>query len=298
MCALFQQYFEDYKHHLRFEKRYSAHTLTAYLTDLEQFSKYISSIYPDTLLREVSHLHLRSWLAELKENGQTERSINRKISSISGYFKFLMRNSLVRKNPTSLLHSMRLPERLPSFLKENETENLLENISFGEGFASFTDRMILELLYSGGMRRIELINLKESDIEWSLRQMRVLGKGNKERLLPISEVMMDNIRAYIKAKEQENLQSENLLVLSNGKKLYEQYVYRTVKKYLSQVTTLKKKSPHIMRHTFATHLLNNGASIQAIKELLGHASIAATQVYTHINIDELKKVHKLNHPRG
>lgn len=298
MCALFQQYFEDYKHHLRFEKRYSAHTLTAYITDLEQFSKYISEIYQDTLLKEVSHLHIRSWLAELKESGQTERSINRKISSLSGYFKYLMRNSLTGKNPTTLIHAMRLPERLPTFLKESETENLLEDISFGEGFVAFTDRIILELLYSSGMRRIELINLKESDIEWSLQQMRVLGKGNKERLVPLSAAMLDNLKDYIKAKEAEHLNSQSLLVLANGKQLYEQYVYRTVKKYLSQITTLKKKSPHIMRHTFATHLLNNGASIQAIKELLGHASIAATQVYTHINIDELKKVHKLNHPRG
>jgi integrase/recombinase XerC len=210
----------------------------------------------------------------------------------------MMRNGWVRKNPTSLVHSLRLPQRLPTFLKESETENLLENITFGEGFEAFTQRLILELLYSGGMRRSELINLKESDIEWGLSQMRVLGKGNKERLLPISAVMMDNLRDYIAHKKSEGIASENLLVLSNGKKLYDNYVYRMAKKYLSQVTTLKKKSPHVMRHTFATHLLNNGASIQAIKELLGHSSIAATQVYTHINIDELKKVHKLNHPRG
>lgn len=298
MCALFQQYFEDYRHHLRFEKRYSAHTLSAYLNDLEQFAQYITSVYPDTELLKISHLHLRSWLAELKEKGQSERSINRKISSISGYYKFLMRNGFAKKNPTSLIHSMRLPERLPTFLKESETEHLLENIHFGEGFEAFTQRLILELLYACGMRRAELINLKESDIEWSLNQIRVLGKGHKERLIPLSAVMLDTLRDYIAAKEKEEINTINLLVLNSGKKLYEKYVYFTVKKYLSQVTTLKKKSPHIMRHTFATHLLNNGASIQAIKELLGHSSIAATQVYTHINIDELKKVHKLNHPRG
>jgi len=298
MRVHFQQYFEDYKHHLRFEKRYSAHTLTAYLTDLEQFSIYLSSIYPDTLLSEISHLHLRSWLAELKEYGQTERSINRKISSISGYYKFLMRQSLVHKNPTSLLHSMRLPERLPTFLKETETEHLLSDINFGESFEASTKKLIFELLYSCGLRRSELINLKESDVEWSLKQIRVIGKGNKERLIPVSIVMLDILRDYLSAKKHEEIESEYLLTLANGKQLYEKYVYLNVKKYLTQITTLKKKSPHVLRHTFATHLLNKGASIQAIKELLGHSSIAATQVYTHINIDELKKVHKLNHPKG
>lgn len=294
----FQQYFSDYAHFLRFEKRFSAHTITAYTSDLEQFSQYLQTIYNETSLSEVSHLHLRGWLAELKETGQSERSINRKISSISGYYKFLMRNSVVKKNPTSLVHSLRLPERLPTFLKVVETENLLENISFGEGFEAFTQRLILELLYSSGMRRAELINLKEADIEWSLHQIRVMGKGSKERLLPVSAVMLDTLRDYISYKKNEGIYNDTLLALVSGKKLYDNYVYRTAKKYLSQVTTLKKKSPHVMRHTFATHLLNNGASIQAIKELLGHSSIAATQVYTHINIDELKKVHKLNHPRG
>lgn len=299
MCIAFSQYFTDYHHFLRFEKRYSAHTLTAYISDLEQFSDYISKVYPESNIDTISHLHLRGWLAELKETTDlSAKSINRKISSISGYFKFMMRNGHTKKNPATLLHAMRVPERLPSFLKESETQNLLEEISFGEGFAACTERLILELLYATGIRRAELINIKEQDIEWSLRQIRVLGKGNKERLLPVSEAMLDNLRSYIKAKNKENIVNESLLVLPSGKKMYENYVYRTVQKYLTQVTSLKKKSPHILRHTFATHLLNNGAGIQAIKELLGHSSIAATQVYTHINIEELKKVHKLNHPRG
>lgn len=298
MGATFRQYFDDFKHFLRFEKRYSPHTLTAYIADLEQFSEYLHQHYDDLSFPEINHLQLRSWLAELKENGQKERSINRKISSISGYYKYLLRKGLVEKNPTGLIHSLRLPERLPTFLKETETENLLEQVTFGDDFQAYTDRLILELLYASGMRRSELIHLKESDIEWSLRQIRVLGKGNKERLLPVSEAMLDQLRNYLSLKKEANIETATLLALPNGKQLYERYVYATVKKYLSQVTTLKKKSPHILRHTFATHLLNNGASIQAIKELLGHSSIAATQVYTHINIDELKKVHKLNHPRG
>jgi len=297
----FQDHLDAFAHYLRFEKRYSRHTITAYLGDLQQFSDYLAANYEtDLALLSISHIHIRSWLAELKEGQEPlqARSINRKISSLSGYCKFLMRGGVLQRNPVRMLHSIREPERLPVFLKEQETAQLLEEVSFGEGLKGFTDRLILELLYLTGMRRSELIGLKEADIEWSLRQLRVLGKGNKERLLPVSEATLDELRAYIAAKKEQGLPQDRLLVLNSGHGLYDGYVYRVVKAYLSQVTTLKKKSPHILRHTFATHLLNHGAGIQAIKELLGHASIAATQIYTHINIEELKKVHKLNHPRG
>jgi integrase/recombinase XerC len=295
---MFQQYFEKFAHYLRFEKRYSAHTLTAYMTDLQQFASYVNDTFDHPTLATITHIHLRSWLATLKEANQKERSINRKISSLNNYYKFLLRNGWMKQNPLKLLHAMRLPERLPTFLKEQETEYLLEEISFGTDFKGFTDRIILELLYLTGMRRSELINLKESDIEWSLQQVRILGKGNKERLLPIDYQTIEQLRDYIAAKKKEGITSKYLLVLKSGAQLYAGYVYRTVKHYLSKITTLKKKSPHILRHTFATHLLNKGANIQSIKELLGHAGIASTQIYTHINIEELKKVHKLNHPRG
>jgi integrase/recombinase XerC len=300
MRVPFGQYFKDYIHFLRFEKRYSPHTINAYQSDLQQFHDYLQEVYSDSSLSDITHLHLRSWLVTLRENDKlAARSLNRKISGINGYFKYMMRNGLATKNPCSLLHSVRLPERVPVFLKPSETEHLLEELSFGEGFGAATNRLILELLYISGMRRAELINLKEQDIEWSLRQLRILGKGNKERLLPVSEAVLDSLRDYIALKKADGLDAApHLLVLSSGKMLYEKYVYTTVKRHLAMVTTMKKKSPHVLRHTFATHLLNNGASIQAIKELLGHSSIAATQVYTHINIEELKKVHKLNHPRG
>jgi integrase/recombinase XerC len=301
--ASFLDHFDAFAHYLRFEKRYSPHTILAYKGDLDQFAHYLNETYGASETAALSadaitHIHIRSWLAKLKEDGQQERSINRKISSLSGYCKYLMRQGLLQRNPVRMLHNMRLSERLPVFLKEQETEFLMEEISFGEGFKGFTDRLILELLYLTGMRRSELTGLKDKDIEWSLRQLRVLGKGHKERLLPIGEGMLEQLREYIAAKKQAGLQGEYLLVLQDGNKLYDVYVYRVVKHYLSQVTSLKKKSPHILRHTFATHLLHHGAGIQAIKDLLGHASIAATQIYTHINIEELKKVHKLNHPRG
>jgi integrase/recombinase XerC len=197
------------------------------------------------------------------------------------------------------LHAQRLPERLPVYLKETETQNLLEEVEFDQGFKGFTDRLICELLYATGMRRNELQQLKEKDIEWGLNQIRVLGKGNKERLVPVSPALLDTFRDYMAEKRKlETYDEQYLLNLENGNKLYAGYIYRTVTKYLGETTTMKKKSPHVLRHTFATHLLNNGANIQAIKDLLGHSSLAATQIYTHNNIDRLKEIHKQAHPRG
>jgi integrase/recombinase XerC len=285
--------------YLRFEKRYSQHTLTAYQQDLKQFQDYLTTEYGITDVQAVALFHIRSWLATLKDDKQTAKTINRKKSSLHSFYKYLMRQQVVSKNPVKQLRNLRLPERLPVFLKENETEFLLEEIAFSEGFSGFTERLVCNLLYQTGMRRNELLQLKETDIEWSLKQIRVLGKGNKERLLPVSPALLDDIKAYIKNKQElEPIDTSHLLVLKNGKPLYESYIYRVVNKYLNLAATLKKKSPHVLRHTFATHLLNNGANIQAIKDLLGHSSLAATQIYTHNNIDKLKDIHRNNHPRG
>jgi integrase/recombinase XerC len=296
----------DFGRYLKFEKRYAQHTLTAYNQDLEQFRSFIKQQFDITDIKPVAHFHLRSWLADLKDNKQTERTINRKISSVNSFFKYLLKQQLVEKNPVREMHALRLPERLPQYMKEQETEHLLEEVPFDIGFKGATDRLICELFYQTGMRRAELQQLKENDIEWKLRQVRILGKGNKERLVPLSPDLLEAIKAYIAEKgrltdaDGNLLQSDSshLLVLENGKPLYPEYIYRIVKKYLSVTTTLKKKSPHILRHTFATHLLNNGANIQAIKDLLGHSSLAATQVYTHNNIERLKEIHKTRHPRG
>ena len=286
-------------HYLQFEKRYSAHTITAYKHDLEQFKAYLISAFESSDLVAVSHFQLRSWLASLKEEENTPKTLNRKISSLNSWYKFLKRQGITDKNPVRLLHAQKLPTRLPSYLKEKETEFLFNELTFPEGFAGSTERLICELLYATGMRRNELLNLKEADIEWSLRQIRILGKGNKERLVPVSTGLLDSMRDYLTEKRKmETYNSSVLLNLANGQPLYEGYIYRTVKKYLSSATTLKKKSPHVLRHTFATHLLNNGANIQAIKDLLGHSSLAATQIYTNNNISQLKEIHKQNHPRG
>lgn len=296
---MFEQWQADFLQFLRFEKRYSQHTLTAYNKDLSQFRAYIQSEFGITNPQELAHFHIRSWLATLKDDAQMARTINRKLSSLNSFYKYLLRHNLAEKNPVKQLHALRLPERLPSYIKESEAEHFLEELQFAEGFKGFTERLICELLYQTGMRRNELLQLKEQDIEWSLRQLRILGKGNKERLVPVSPMLLHTLKDYINEKQKLEKYDENhLLILETGEPLYAGYIYRVVKKYLTAVTTLSKKSPHVLRHTFATHLLSNGANIQAIKDLLGHSSLAATQVYTHNNIEKLKEIHKLNHPRG
>ena len=296
---MFNERLTDFLQYLRFEKRYSPHTLLAYQKDLEQFDTYLSTAFEVNDIKLITHFHIRGWLAGMKEDKQTARTINRKLSSLNAYYKYLRRLGHVEKNPVRQLHAQRLPERLPVYLKEKETENLLEEVQFDEGFKGLTDRLICELLYSTGMRRNELQQLKEKDIEWSLNQVRILGKGNKERLVPMSPVMLDMIRDYLQEKRKLEVYNDiYLLNMESGAPLYAVYIYRTVKKYIGATTTLQKKSPHVLRHTFATHLLNNGANIQSIKDLLGHSSLAATQIYTHNNIDKLKEIHRQNHPRG
>jgi integrase/recombinase XerC len=296
---MFDERLIDFLQFLRFEKRYSAHTLTAYQHDIEQFRDYLSSEFGINELKIVTHFHIRGWLAGMKGAKQTARTINRKISSLNSYYKYLLKHSYADKNPVRQLHAQRLPERLPVFLKESESSHLLNDVTFDEGFKGFTDRLICELFYATGMRRNELQQLKENDIEWSLRQIRILGKGNKGRLIPVSPALLDDLRDYLAQKKQLKVYNEQFLFnLESGEPLYAGYIYRTVTRYMAETTTLQKKSPHVLRHTFATHLLNNGANIQAIKDLLGHSSLAATQVYTHNNIDKLKEIHKQSHPRG
>jgi integrase/recombinase XerC len=296
---MFEERVNDFLHHLRFEKRYSPHTLLSYENDLRAFRDYLIITYGIETTAAVSHFHVRGWLASLKDEKMAVTTINRKMSTLSAFFKHMMHTGTRDNNPVRKLHSQKLPERLPVALKESESTFLLEEVQFSEGFEGNTERLICELLYATGMRRNELQQLKESDIEWGSRQVRILGKGNKERLVPVSETLLDSLRDYIKEKgTQENVNTEYLLQLINGKPLYPNYIYRTVKRYMAMSTTMKKKSPHVLRHSFATHLLNNGANIQAIKELLGHSSLAATQIYTNTNIEKLKEIHKQNHPRG
>jgi len=292
-------YVSKFLQYLKYEKRYSPLTSLAYEKNLLDFFAYLLTIYAIEDLKQIKHLHIRSWLASLKEAKQTATTINRKQSVLRSFFKYAQTQDWILTNPISTLRALRTPERIPNFLKDEETDFLFEELSFGEGFKGFTDRLILELLYQTGMRRAELLALKEQQIEWSLHHLRVLGKGNKERLIPISQHLESQMQAYINEKKRlfENPNTA-FFILENGQNLYAGYVYRLVKKHLSATTSLKKKSPHVMRHTFATQLLNNGANLQAIKDLLGHSSLASTQIYTHNHISKLKDIHKKNHPRG
>lgn len=276
----------------------SDHTFLAYRNDLRQFCTYLrdeAGLEDITLVR---HIHIRSWLAALK-GAASDRTLQRKISAVKSLYRYLLRQGVVSTNPTRLVHTPKAPKRLPSFLAEKDTGQIAEAPDFPEGFPGSTERLLLELLYQTGMRRSELVGLKERDIEFSRKQIRVLGKRNKERLIPAGDDLLADIRSYIDEKRKIfNPGGDWLLCLENGKQIYAQYVYRVVQKHLAHLTTLKQKSPHVLRHTFATHLSNKGAELNAIKELLGHSSLAATQVYTHNNIDRLKEVYRKAHPKS
>ena len=288
------QSFLDY---LRFEKRYSQHTVISYQNDLEQFVAYLS-IFGELKPGEISSSFIRSWLAELKAEGITAKSINRKISTLKSFFKFLMKQSVIEQTPMTTITSPKISKRLPSFVEEKNTSTLFSHVEFGNDWTGKTDRLILLLFYSTGMRLSELINLKEKQIDADYSQIKVLGKGNKERIIPVSNALLVEIKNYILQKPVKLDEVSQVFVNDKGKPLYPKYIYNTVKKYLSNVTTLEKKSPHVLRHTFATHLMNNGADLNAVKELLGHSSLAATQVYTHNTIEKLKDIHKRAHPKA
>lgn len=287
--------FFDY---LRFEKRYSQHTLISYQTDLEQFFTYIQSVFDKTPIENITAVFVRSWLAALKEKNISSRSINRKISTLKSFFRFMMKQGVIKQTPLTTVNSPKAGKRLPVFVEESNTDTLFAHVDFGNDWKGKTDRLILSLLYNTGMRLSELISLKEKHIDAHYKQLKVLGKGNKERIIPVSQKLLDEIKEYIAERPEKPEGVECLLVNERGKMLYPKYVYNTVKKYLGAVTTVEKKSPHILRHTFATHLMNNGAELNAVKELLGHTSLAATQVYTHNTIEKLKDIHKKAHPKA
>jgi integrase/recombinase XerC len=285
--------------YLQFEKRYSEHTIRSYSTDLQQLNVYLQAKYGDQEIELISAPLLRSWLVSLKETGTEARSINRKISAIKSFFRFHKRKGTLTRNPSTVLKVMKTGKRLPSFLKEEQTGELIMS-GDNDNWKNRTSSMILEILYNTGLRVSELVNLRENHIDEHKLEIKVLGKGNKERIIPLKKELMDKVRAYREAKlaEFESPDHEYLLVNSSGRKLYEKYVYREVREQLKDLKQVSKKSPHVMRHTFATQLVNNGADLNAIKELLGHASLAATQVYTHNTIEKLKDIHKKAHPKA
>ncbi len=290
------QPFLDY---LKFEKRFSKHTIVAYQTDLSNFFDYLHSQYGELALKDISHIYIRSWLAGLKDDSMTAKTINRKISTLRSFFKYHVKRGDIVQTPMGKITAPKNEKRLPQFVAEKDIATLFSFIEFGEDWSGKTNKLLLLLLYNTGIRLSEVINLKESMINDSAKTIKILGKGNKERLIPVHNDVMNEIQKYRKEKHNQGLdQNEFLLVDEKNAQLKPRKVYSIAKHYLSLVTTIDKRSPHIFRHSFATHLMNNGADLNAVKELLGHSSLAATQVYTHNTIDKLKNIHKNAHPKA
>ncbi|MFM1875512.1 MAG: hypothetical protein RL266_1249 [Bacteroidota bacterium] len=284
------------------EKRFSRHTVTAYSKDLTQFLYHIQHNLEIDNIQEVDHHDIRSWIISILEDEKLQPvTVNRKISCLRSLYKYMVRNGFVQKNPMERITSLKTTKKLPLFLEQSQMERLLNDLDFGDDFAGVRDKLIIELLYCTGMRRAELIGLKTTDINWSKSELKVLGKRNKERIIPLSSNMMMLVEEYVQkaAAAFPNFKHSVYLVVSDiGQKMSDGFVYRKVNRYLRLVTTIEKRSPHILRHTFATHMLNNGADLNAIKELLGHANLSATQVYTHNSIDKLTQIYKQAHPRA
>lgn len=289
--------FYDYLTH---ERRYSLHTVKAYQTDLKQFADFMQLIYEVTDLREVRAPMVRSWIVTLMNEEYEPRSVQRKSTSLKTYYKFMMREGVIQVNPTAQLQTPKVRKRLPMVVPEEDMGNLLDQRYFEEGFEGTRDRLIILLLYHTGMRRAELIGLLERNVDIGRGQLKVLGKRNKERIIPIQTELGEALSVYKRDREEMHraVEAPELLLTKKGKKLYPKLVYRVVNRYLGYVSSVEKKSPHVLRHSFATHLLNAGAELSAIKELLGHANLSATQVYTHHSVDQLKKVYNQAHPRG
>lgn len=289
---------ERFLAYIQFEKRYSSLTVTAYRTDLEQFFGYLSQSYQTDDITCADHLIIRSWLVSMVEKGITSRSINRKLTVLKSFYRFLLREGVVDTNPMRKVTPPKTAHRLPVFVEKDQMSLLFDEVGFEPGFPGLRDRMVMEMFYITGMRLTELVNLKETDIDFHYDTIKVLGKRNKERLIPFSAKFRICLKRYMDEKHINFGENEYLFLTNKGTKVYPKMIYLTVKRYLGLVTTLKKRSPHVLRHTFATHLLNNGAELNAVKELLGHANLSATQVYTHNTIEKLKRIYNQAHPKA
>lgn len=291
---------QEFLNYLTFQKRYSKNTILSYQNDLSGFFEFILLEYSITDVKQITTPIIRTWLASLKENKISSKTINRKISSLKSFFKYQLRIKNLLVNPVSPVSSLKTSRRLPSFIEQKDINTLLNNDNFEDTFEGKTNFLIFEILYQTGIRRSELISLKEKHIDQSAGNIKVLGKGNKERIIPVNSNLLKYIDEYILEKRKffPNFPGTCLLINKKGKQLYPKYVYNVVRANLSKVSSNQRKSPHILRHSFATHLTNNGAQINAIKELLGHSSLAATQIYTHNTIEKLKDVYKKAHPKS
>ena len=286
--------------YLRLEKKYSGHTVNAYQQDILSFTNFCEDKYSLVQIERVEYPLIRSWIVELVNSGISNRSVNRKIASLKAYYKFLQQIDLIAANPLAKHKALKTSKKIEVPFSEEEMRRVLSQLPFSDDFEGSRDKLIIELLYTTGIRRAELVNLKMGDVDLSERSLKVLGKRNKERIVPLLVSTIDLFAMYLPLRnELENkVDKEFVFLTSAGNKIYETLVYRIINGYFSKVSSKIKRSPHILRHTFATHLLNKGADLNSVKELLGHSSLASTQVYTHNIIAELKKIHASAHPRG
>ena len=291
---------DSFLKYLTFEKRYSQHTIQSYQTDLLQFESFLNLNYPDCNLLIVDYHIVRNWMVYLIESKQSPRSVNRKIASLRSFYKFLLKRSKISKDPTNKIRILKSGKNIPDFVKENDILKLFDEYDFGDSFEGIRDKLLLELLYGTGIRLSELINARHKDISFFNQTIKVIGKRNKERIIPLNTELQMLIKQYelLKKQKLEKNGSEYLIVTNSGEMCYPMMVYRTVRKYLNLFATIDKRSPHVLRHSFATHLLNKGAELNAVKDLLGHSSLAATQVYTHNSLEKLKKVFDQAHPKA
>lgn len=290
---------EKYISYLRYEKNYSSHTEISYYTDLIQFKDFVESGYPDRDLLTVDGDIVRAWIISLMENKTSARSVNRKLSSLKSFYRYLQKTGEISNNPLKKIAGPKTKKPIPSFVNYTDMEKVLDNDASGGDFESYRDKVILELFYVTGMRRAELINLKDEDIDLDADNIRVTGKRNKQRIIPISKNTAELIKKYLEFRNKnfEN-QTTAFFVKNNGEGMYPMMIHRIVSSRLRWIPTLAKASPHVLRHSFATGMLNNGADINAVKELLGHSSLASTEIYTHTSFDELKKIYNKAHPRA
>lgn len=286
--------------YLSVEKRYSKHTTVSYKNDLSNLSEYLLTTYEFSTPEFATYPMLRSWIVTLVDQEMMPKTINRKIACLRSFYHFLQKKEVISKDPTLKIRALKVKKSLPVFVEEDNMIKLLDQVEFDDSFDSTRDKLVLELLYGTGIRLSELIGLKTADVNLFQKTIKVLGKGNKERIIPIHDTFITLSKEYTTKKKYESFGNNNefFVVTNNGEQAYPMFIYRLVKKYLDQITTVDKRSPHVLRHTFATHLLNKGADLNAIKDLLGHTSLAATQVYTHNSIDKLKAIFDQAHPKS
>lgn len=296
-----QTFSSDFLQYIRYEKRLSHHTLTAYANDLEQFSAFLKTECNVEQPERADFRHIRSWIVSLVEAGIDKSSVNRKIATLRNFYSFLLRRKRIDFDPTTKIQSLKMGKKLPQYVEEKPMETLLNDIDFPDTFEGIRDKLVLEMLYGMGIRLSELTGLKTGDINLYEKTVMVLGKRNKHRIIPLTQPLFELIQQYSQIKKQEfsgQADSVYLIVSDKGIAAYPVLIQRIVKRHLALVTTLEKKSPHVLRHSFATHLLNRGADLNAIKDLLGHSSLAATQIYTHTSLEQLKKTYDQAHPKA